>query len=158
MHDITYIVPLSLIEASRLFGSIMGVLLLLLANGLWKRIDGAYVISLAVLFLGGIFAFLKDFDYYEAVVLFTMFVLLLPCRKYFYRKSSLLHQSFSRENIIAISLVLVSFVWLGFFSYRHVEYSNELWWQFGINSQASSFLRATVGVFSYFLFLGSQRC
>lgn len=147
VHDITYIVPLSLIEASRLFGSIMGVLLLLLANGLWKRIDGAYVISLAVLFLGGIFAFLKDFDYYEAVVLFTMFVLLLPCRKYFYRKSSLLHQSFSRENIIAISLVLVSFVWLGFFSYRHVEYSNELWWQFGINSQASSFLRATVGVF-----------
>ena len=132
----------------------MGVLLLLLANGLWKRIDGAYVLSLVVLFMGGVFAFLKDFDYHEAVVLFALFIFLLPCRKYFYRKSSLLHQSFSRENLIAITLVLVSFVWLGFFSYRHVEYSNELWWQFGINSQASSFLRATVGVFFLLLVFG----
>ena len=132
----------------------MGVLLLLLANGLWKRIDGAYVLSLAVLLMGGIFALLKDFDYQEAVVLFALFVFLLPCRKYFYRKSSLLHQSFSRQNMIAITLVLVSFVWLGFFSYRNVEYSNELWWQFGINSQASSFLRATVGVFFLLLVFG----
>lgn len=154
LHDLTYIVPLPLIEASRFFGSIMGVLLLLLANGLWKRIDGAYVLTLAVLFMGGIFALIKDFDYQEAVVLFALFVFLLPCRKYFYRKSSILHQSFSRQNMIAITLVLVSFVWLGFFSYRNVEYSNELWWQFGINSQASSFLRATVGVFFLLLVFG----
>lgn len=157
LHEISYIVPLPLIEASRLFGSIIGVLLLLLANGLWKRIDGAYVLSLIVLFLGGIFALLKDFDVHEATVLFTMFILLLPSRKHFYRKSSLLHQSFSRENIIAIVLVLVSFVWLGFFSYRNVEYSNELWWQFGVNSQASSFLRAMVGVFFLLLVLGVMK-
>ena len=117
----------------------MGVLLLLLANGIWKKIDGAYILSLAVLLMGGFFALLKDLDYQEAAVLFTLFFFLLPCRKYFYRKSSLMHQSFSKKNIIAIILVLVSFVWLGFFSYRNVEYSNELWWQFGINSQASSF-------------------
>ncbi|HET8688071.1 MAG TPA: phosphatidylglycerol lysyltransferase domain-containing protein, partial [Methanosarcina sp.] len=154
LHDLTYIVPLPLIEVSRLFGSIMGVLLLLLANGLWKWIDGAYILSLAVLLMGGVFALLKDFDYHEAAVLLTLFFFLLPCRKYFYRKSSLLHQSFSRKNIIAITLVLVSFVWLGFFSYRNVEYSNELWWQFGINSQASSFLRAMVGAFLLLLVLG----
>lgn len=86
-----------------------------------------------------------------------MFILLFPSRKHFYRKSSLLHQSFSRENIIAIILVLVSFVWLGFFSYRNVEYSNELWWQFGVNSQASSFLRAVVGVFFILLVLGVMK-
>ncbi|AKB12406.1 phosphatidylglycerol lysyltransferase [Methanosarcina thermophila] len=154
LHDLTYIVPFPLIEFSRFFGSIMGVLLLLLANGLWKRIDGAYILSLAVLLMGGIFALLKDFDYHEASVLFTLFFFLLPCRKYFYRKSSLMHQSFSSKNIIAIILVLVSFVWLGLFSYRNVEYSNELWWQFGINSQASSFLRATVGTFFLLLVLG----
>ena len=53
--------------------------------------------------------------------------------------------------------MLVSFVWLGFFSYRNVEYSNELWWQFGINSQASSFLRATVGAFLLLLVLGMAK-
>lgn len=154
MHDLSYIVPLPLIEASRLFGSIMGLLLLLLANGLWKRIDGAYVLSLTVLLLGGVFALLKDFDYHEAIILFLLFAFLFPCRKYFYRKSSLLHQSFSRQNLIAITIVLVSFVWLGFFSYRNVEYSNELWWQFGINSQASSFLRAMVCVFALLISFG----
>jgi len=155
LHDLTYIVPLPLIEVSRFFGSIMGVLLLLLSNGLWKRIDGAYILSLAVLFMGGIFALLKDFNYAESLVLFAIFFFLLPYRKYFYRKSSLIHQSFSVKNIIAITLVFVSFVWLGFFSYRNVEYSNELWWQFGINSQASSFLRATVGVFFLLLVFGT---
>lgn len=154
LHRISYLVPLPLIEVSRLLGSMMGVLLLLLANGLWKRIDGAYVLSLIVLFMGGIFTLLKDFNCQQAAILFALSICLLPCRKYFYRKSSLLHQSFSRENLIAITLVLVSFVWLGFFSYRYIEYSNELWWQFGINSQASSFLRATVGVFFLLLVFG----
>ncbi len=157
LHDFAYIVPLPLIEVSRFFGSIMGVLLLLLSNGLWKRIDGAYILSLAVLLMGGGFALLKDFDYHEALVLFIIFLFLLPCRKYFYRKSSLMHQSFSVKNIIAITLVFVSFVWLGFFSYRNVEYSNELWWQFGVNSQASSFLRATVGVFFLLLVFGTVK-
>jgi phosphatidylglycerol lysyltransferase len=154
LHRISHFVPLPLIEVSRLLGSIMGVLLLLLANGLWKRIDGAYLLSLIVLFMGGVFTLLKDFNYQQAAVLFVLFICLLPCRRYFYRKSSLLHQSFSRQNLIVITLVLVSFVWLGFFSYRHVEYSNELLWQFGINSQASSFLRATVGVFFLLLIFG----
>ena len=36
--------------------------------------------------------------------------------------------------------------WLGFFSYRHVEYSNQLWWQFAWNGNAPRFLRATVAV------------
>jgi phosphatidylglycerol lysyltransferase len=157
LHDLTYIVPLPLIEVSRLFGSIMGVLLLLLANGLWKRIDGAYILSLAVLLMGGIFALMKDFDYHEAAVLFTLFFFLLPFRKYFYRKSSIMNQSFSSRNMIVITLVLVSFVWLGFFSYRNLEYSNELWWQFGINSQASSFLRAMVGAFLLLLVLGMAK-
>ncbi|WP_440948146.1 bifunctional lysylphosphatidylglycerol flippase/synthetase MprF [Methanosarcina sp. T3] len=157
LRELPYIVPLPLIEASRFFGSIIGFLLLLLANGLWKRIDGAYVLSLIVLLLGGIFALLKDFNYQEAAVLLVLSAFLLPSRKHFYRKSSLLHQSFSRENIIAIILVLVSFIWLGLFSYRNVEYSNELWWQFGVNSQASSFLRAVVGIFFMLLVFGVMK-
>jgi phosphatidylglycerol lysyltransferase len=36
-------------------------------------------------------------------------------------------------------------VWLGFFSYKHVEYSHELWWQFEFSGDAPRFLRATVG-------------
>ncbi len=43
--------------------------------------------------------------------------------------------------------MLVS-TWLGFFVYRHVEYSNTLWWDFAWNGNAPRFLRATVLVFA----------
>ncbi len=43
--------------------------------------------------------------------------------------------------------VLVS-TWLGFFVYRHIEYSSDLWWDFAWNGNAPRFLRATVLVFA----------
>ena len=36
-------------------------------------------------------------------------------------------------------------IWLGEFAYKHVNYSNELWWQFELHGEASRFLRGTVG-------------
>ena len=36
-------------------------------------------------------------------------------------------------------------VWLGFFAFKHVEYSHELWWQFELGQEASRFLRSSVG-------------
>jgi phosphatidylglycerol lysyltransferase len=31
------------------------------------------------------------------------------------------------------------------FAFKHVEYSDELWWQFELSAEAPRFLRATVG-------------
>ncbi len=36
-------------------------------------------------------------------------------------------------------------IWLGFFAYKHVAYSHELWWHFSFRGEASRFLRAAVG-------------
>jgi phosphatidylglycerol lysyltransferase len=36
-------------------------------------------------------------------------------------------------------------LWLGFFAFKHVDYSNELWWQFSLHGEASRMLRGTVG-------------
>src|SRR4029079_9508515 len=46
---------------------------------------------------------------------------------------------------VAIIGAIGASVWLGFFAFKHVAYSNELWWQFELHSEASRFLRATVG-------------
>jgi phosphatidylglycerol lysyltransferase len=53
--------------------------------------------------------------------------------------------------------VLLSSVWLGFFSFKHVEYSRELWWRFEISADAPRFLRATVGAVTAALVLASWR-
>src|SRR6185503_19157992 len=37
-------------------------------------------------------------------------------------------------------------VWLGFFAYKHVDYSHDLWWHFTLFGNAPRFLRASVGV------------
>ena len=44
--------------------------------------------------------------------------------------------------------------WLGFFAYRHVDYANELWWQFVLEGDAPRFLRATAGVMIGLVVLG----
>ncbi|HXH02734.1 MAG TPA: phosphatidylglycerol lysyltransferase domain-containing protein, partial [Candidatus Competibacteraceae bacterium] len=79
---------------------------------------------------------------------------LLPCHRHFYRKASLLSEPFTPAWLLAIGLVALSAGWLGFFAYRHVEYSNALWWQFsfGGEGEAPRFLRALVGSGALVLF------
>ena len=45
-------------------------------------------------------------------------------------------------------------IWLGQFAFKHVAYSNELWWQFAFDAKASRYLRASVGVALVVLLFG----
>ena len=54
----------------------------------------------------------------------------MPSRRAFYRHSTLLAQRFSAPWLVAILAVVIGTTWLGFFCYRHVEYTHDLWWQF----------------------------
>jgi phosphatidylglycerol lysyltransferase len=138
--------PLPLLEVSHLLSSVVGLLLLLLARGLQRRLDGAYVLTVALLAAGAILSLLKGGDWEEAVVLGLMLAFLLPSRGYFQRPSSLLEARFTPGWITAIAVVIAATIWLGFFAYRHVEYRHELWWHFAFRGDAPRFLRAAVAV------------
>ena len=139
-------------EISHFFASLVGVGLILLARGLQRRLDAAYVLATTLLGAGILFSLLKGFAYKEATILAIVLAALLPCRRHFYRKASLISQRFTPGWITAIILVLLSSIWLGLFSYKHIEYSNQLWWQFALSGDAPRFLRATVGAISVVLF------
>jgi phosphatidylglycerol lysyltransferase len=139
--------PLPIMEISHFLGSLVGAMLILLAGGLQRRIDSAYILTAFLLGAGVLFSLLKGFDYEEALILSVMLVALLPCRRYFYRKGALINAKYRPGWIAAIILVLCCSVWLGFFSFKHIEYSNDLWWRFALHSDASRFMRATVGTF-----------
>ena len=149
--------PLPVIEISHFLGSLAGMGLLLLARGLQQRLDAAYILTAALLTFGIVLSLLKGFDYEEAVALLVMLGALLPCRRYFYRKASLFSQPLTLAWVEAVLLVLLGSVWLGLFSYKHVQYSGELWWRFALSGDASRFLRATVGAFSLALFFAISR-
>jgi phosphatidylglycerol lysyltransferase len=150
-------IPLPVIEISHFLGSIAGVGLLVLARGLQRRIDAAYIMAVALLGTGILFSLLKGFDYEEAIALSVMLVALLPCRSYFYRKSSIVSQRFNPGWIAGIALVLLCSIWLGLFSYKHMEYSGDLWWRFAFYGDAPRFLRAIVGTIGVVLFFGVAR-
>ena len=81
---------------------------------------------------------LKGADYEEAIILSVLLAGLLPSRRQFYRRASLFGERFTPGWLAAIAVVLLCSVWLGFFSYKHVEYSNELWWDFSFSGRGEA--------------------
>jgi len=150
-------IPLSVLEFSHLLGSLVGAALLLLAWGLRRRLDAAYLLSLALLVAGALFSLLKGLDYEEAIFLLLVFGALLPCRRYFYRKAALGSDNVSLGWIATIALVVAGMVWLAVFAHKHVEYSNELWWRFAFRAEAPRALRASVAVVSFFVLVAVYR-
>ena len=137
--------PLPVVEISHFLGSITGTVLLILAYGLQRRLNGAYLLSILMLASGIVFSLLKGLNYEEAIVLSIMLATILPSGKYFYRKTSLLNEPLTGDWIIAILLFITGSVWLGMFAYKHVDFSHDLWWRFAIDANAPRFLRASVG-------------
>jgi len=150
-------VPLPFLELSHFVGSVAGMGLLLLGRGLQRRLDAAYHLTVGLLITGIAASLIKGFDYEEAIALLLILVAIWPTRRHFYRKTSLFSQPFNAAWIAAIFIILGCSVWLGFYSYRHVEYADSLWWRFAFSADASRFFRATVGVFVLGLFFAAAR-
>jgi phosphatidylglycerol lysyltransferase len=157
MEALTDVVPLGVIEISHFLGSIAGLLLLLVAWGLRQRLDGAYLATLAILAASIILSLLRGLHVEQAVILALTLVALTPCRPAFYRKAALLSERFSSAWLLAVAAVLLGVLWLGFFTHRHVEYSNDLWWRFVVEEDAPRFLRATAGAITLFLLVGASQ-
>ena len=144
LHLLRRAVPLPVLEASHLLGSLAGTGLLLLARSLFRRLDGAWVTAMVLLGAGAIVSLAKGLDWEEASLMIAFMLVLLPFRAQFYRRSSLLGQPLSGPFTVTILVLVAVSVWIGFFSYRHVEYSNDLWFTFAFHADAPRFLRAAV--------------
>jgi len=152
-----HLVPMPLLELSHFLGSLAGAALLLLSRGLQRRLDAAYYLTLFLLGFGILASLLKGWDYEEALALGLILAVMLPCRGQFYRRGSLLSQSFNPAWVGAISIVVVGSIGLGLFANKHIEISNELWWQFAYHGDAPRFLRASVGILVVVTFFALSR-
>ena len=144
-RHIAFRLPLPLVEVSHFAGSVVGVWLLMLSRGIWRRLDAAYLLTVGLLTVGAWLLCLKGFAYREALVLVVVLVALLACRRSFTRKASLLSGAPTLGWVVSVGAVLVTTVWLTLFAYKHVEYSSDLWWRFELDAQAPRSLRALVG-------------
>ncbi|GHC76326.1 hypothetical protein GCM10007320_15460 [Pseudorhodoferax aquiterrae] len=139
-------VPLPLVETAHFLGSVAGLGLLLVARGLLHRLDAAWWAALALSVVAGLLALPKGIAWGEAALLCTLALLLVLSRRQFDRPSSLFAQRLEPGWLLAVGGVLAACVWILFFAYQEVAYSNRLWWQFELDAQAPRSLRALLGV------------
>ena len=136
--------PLPAVELSHFFGSLTGLLLLILARGLQRRLDAAWHLTVMLLGAGIVFSLMKGLEYEQSVILLVMLAVIWPCRGQFYRKTSLIHERFTGGWMALVTAALGCTAWIGTFAYKHVEYRDELWWRFTLHhGDAPRFLRAT---------------
>ena len=145
-HRHLHTASLPLLETSHLLGSLAGVVLLLIGQGLSRRSHAAWVLALVFCIAAPLPIWLRGGQVLIAVAALLVAVALWTARREFYREGALLDQAWSWPWLRNLGLVLVAVVWLLFFVYSHVEYQNELWWQFALSGNAPRALRALLVV------------
>ena len=136
--------PLPLLEASHFLSSLAGTALLILSLGLRQRMREAWIASLIMFAVGAGLVLVGGRHLGIAAVMALGAAGLLVSRSAFYRQGSLARMKLGWEAALLILAALIAIAWLGFFFYRHVGYSHDLWWTFAVNADASRFLRGLV--------------
>ncbi|MGB5054197.1 MAG: bifunctional lysylphosphatidylglycerol flippase/synthetase MprF, partial [Nitrospirales bacterium] len=137
--------PLPFIEVSHLLSSVVGLWLMFLARGVFRRMETAFHMAQWMLCGGILFSLVKGFDYEEAGILGVILVVLRASQGAFYRKGSLTWQ-FSAAWLGTIVIGVAGSMWLGMFAFKHVNYSHDLWGEFAYGSDVSRTLRSTMAV------------
>jgi phosphatidylglycerol lysyltransferase len=143
LHDL---LPLPILEVSHLVASVVGVGLIVLASALRRRVTAAFQIATALLLAGIAASLLKGLDIEEALFLSLVGVVLLLGRSAFYRPASIFAEPFTAGWVASIVGVIAASVWVGLLAYRHVDYSDDLWWTFAFDADAPRMLRAALVV------------
>ncbi len=147
-------VPLPLIHLSHFLASLAGVALLLLAHGLRRRLSAAYWLTAVLLAANIVLSLGKGLAYREALVLLAMLIVLVLCRRQFYRPSSLFQQTLTPAWWTAVIMAVGGSFLLALFAFKHVEYAHDLWWQFALHEQAPRTMRAALGVIVFLAAIG----
>ena len=151
------VLPLGVIALSHFAASLAGAALIILAWAIRRRLDAAYSLTIATLVIGIITSLLKGLDWEEAVALSIVLAAVIPSRRVFYRKAALTSEPFSNQWIAALVLVGIVTTWLAFFSYRNVDFTSPVWWEFSGRGDAPRSLRAMIGVLGALMLFAFSR-
>lgn len=144
MHLLRDALPLPFAEASHMLASLVGLLLIIVARGLWRRIAVARTVAIALLASGAAFSLVKGLDWEEALILLVIATGLFAYKDVFYRKGDWRSFRPTPSWLAFVSVTLICLTLVGLLAFRHVEYSNDLWWDFAWRGDAPRFLRASL--------------
>ena len=145
MTELLTVLPLPLVEISHFVASMLGMLLMFLAVGLWRRIDTAWWIAIGVLSAGAALSVMKALHWEEAMLLLLAALALAPFRPSFYRRGHLSDGLVTLPSMLAIFAATGLAIWGLLAAYENVPYQDDLWWTFLRDSDAPRSMRALAG-------------
>ncbi len=146
LAELSVHVPLWAVESSHFLGSLIGVVFLFVARGLFDRRDGAWKLALALSAISLVFSIVKGLAFGEAAFLLFFAILLLATRQQFYRPTSMIDQPFTWGWFAAVAGIIAAAFGILFLAFHDVRGApHGLWWEFEFDAQAPRALRALLG-------------
>ena len=149
--------PIYLIEISHFLSSILGLVLVMLAFGLRRRLDAAWLATVMVLVIAAVLALLKGFNWPETTALALLGLVLMPLHPAFPRTSRLTRMEITPGWLASALAAVAGAAALGWWSFRHADYSDTLWWKVMADADATRSLRASAGAAILLLAVGLWR-
>ena len=121
-------IPIPIVEASYLLNTLMGFALIILARGLYQRLNGAWHLSMWLLGVSIVTLLVKHLEVEVAIICTLLFAVAYFNRRYFNRQSNVMSLRVNSKTLVLLSVFLISLFWVGMYVYRHEAYSPDLWW------------------------------
>ncbi len=149
--------PIVLIEVAHFVSSLLGIVLILLAFGLSRRLDAAWGASIACLLSAAILALFKGFDWEETVALTVLAVALVPCRGAFPRRARLTRLEVTPGWLLSAAAAVGGTALAGWWSFQNLDYANLSVLKVMSDQDAERAIRASVGAALFLLVVGVWR-
>src|SRR5277367_1771381 len=149
--------PIILIEISHFLSSILGLVLIMLAFGLSRRLDGAWGATAVTLGLAAILALFKGFNWEEAVALLVLLIMMAPCREAFHRRSRLSRLEVTPGWLLSAVAAVAGAGLVGWWSFQHLDYTNVSVLKIMADQDAARALRSSAGAAVLLLAIGVWR-
>ena len=131
-----------LLEGGAILSAVLGVLLLILSQGLARRISGAFWLTEVALGVGVFASILNGLDIESAALLLAASAVLWPFRREFHRSAKLTRGVLSPVWILLVSGIAFAAATFFFFMHEATPYAADLWVEFSGSANTPRSLRA----------------
>lgn len=143
------IYSLSFLRFSHRASVLIGLMLIMTSKEVFFKVKRAYYVTLTLLIIGGVFAFIKDLDYAEGIFILGVIILLRLSKKSFYRESIPIKITKLSTILIIFSFIIIIFA--NFIHKFNIHFSRNYRYYVDFFQSTRGYLR--VALYTYVAFI-----
>ena len=151
------VAPEIIIEISHFACSIIGLILVLLAFGLSRRLDAAWAATASILPVAAVLTLAKGVNWEEGAILAALLVALAPFHEAFPRQAQLSRMEITPAWLASAFAGLAGVALLGLWAFQHSDWGRAPFWQLMADHDAARAIRSSAGAAILLLAVGVWR-